>query len=131
MQGNALVVYLNVSVLAFPFIDTFNLKITADFFLNLRWYDLRIEYRDLNNITSLNSLSDEDLMQVWSPKLSFVNALGPYQTMVDKFTSGHLVRQDKFPLAEDYTMATEGIYSGFCTFLNHCIFKSRCLFHIS
>ena len=69
---------------------------------------MRIEYRDLNNITSLNSLSDEDLIRVWSPKLSFVNALGPYQTMVDELTSGQLIREDESPLAEDYTMATEG-----------------------
>ena len=35
--GNPLTVYMNVSILAFPFIDTVNLKFTADFFLNLRW----------------------------------------------------------------------------------------------
>ena len=36
---------MNVSVLAFPFIETFNLKFTADFFLNMRWYDLRIDFQ--------------------------------------------------------------------------------------
>ena len=44
-NGGALIVYMNVSVLAFPFIETVNLKFTADFFLNLRWYDLRIDFR--------------------------------------------------------------------------------------
>ena len=29
-------IYMNASVLAFPFIETVNLKFTADFFLNLR-----------------------------------------------------------------------------------------------
>ncbi len=38
--GNALDVYLNVSILAFPSIDTVNLKFTADFFLNLRWLEI-------------------------------------------------------------------------------------------
>ena len=40
-SGNPLIVYMNVSVLAFPFIETMNLKFTADYFLNLKWYDLR------------------------------------------------------------------------------------------
>ena len=35
--NNALVVYLNISVIAFPNIDVVNLKFTSDFYLNLRW----------------------------------------------------------------------------------------------
>ncbi len=42
-KGHTLLVYVNVSVLAFPFIETFNLKFTSDFFLQMRWYDLRID----------------------------------------------------------------------------------------
>lgn len=34
--GETTIVHINISVLAFPFIDTVNLKFTADFFLNLR-----------------------------------------------------------------------------------------------
>ena len=41
--GNTFLVYINVSVLALPFIETVNLKFTADFFLNLRWYEIRID----------------------------------------------------------------------------------------
>ena len=37
-SGSPLIVYMNVSVLAFPFIETVNLKFTADYFLNLKWY---------------------------------------------------------------------------------------------
>ena len=97
---------MNVSVLAFPFIETVNLKFTADFFLNLKWYDLRIDYRDLNNVTSLNTLSKEDMQNIWVPKLGFTNALGPFQTQVDQLTSGVLVREDT-PLGEDITQSTE------------------------
>ena len=39
---DAVVVYLNVSILALPYIDTAQLRFTADFYLNLRWYDLRV-----------------------------------------------------------------------------------------
>ena len=44
-DGDPLVVKMNVSILAFPAIDTVSLSFTADFFLNLRWYDLRIDFR--------------------------------------------------------------------------------------
>ncbi len=99
----AVVVYLNVSILALPYIDTAQLKFTADFYLNLRWYDLRVNLQvqkilfiswvssdifshllqDLNEITILNSLSIEDVDSIWKPQLTFVNALGPYQTEYD------------------------------------------------
>ena len=96
--GSPLIVYMNVSVLAFPFIETVNLKFTADYFLNLKWfvfidffhcillpsitifrYDLRINFQDLNNVTALNSLSNLDKDRIWTPKLGFTNALGPSQ----------------------------------------------------
>ena len=40
-SGGPCLVYINVSVFAFPNIDSFNLKFTADFYLNLKWYDPR------------------------------------------------------------------------------------------
>ena len=72
---------MNVSVLAFPFIETIALKFTADFYLNLKWYDLRIDYRDLNTIHSLNTLGRADQDAIWTPKLGFTNALGPFQVI--------------------------------------------------
>lgn len=100
-------IYMNVSILAFPFIETVALKVTADFFLNLRWYDSRLDFRDLNVIHSLNSLSLSSMNQLWTPKLAFLNALGPYQTEVDKLSVGLLVREDS-PLDEDITQEREG-----------------------
>ena len=108
--GNPLTVYLNVSILAIPKIDVVSLSFTTDFYLNLRWYnhdwktsfisffkdfiflyliynlrfDLRITYRDLNNNSILNSLSLEDSTAIWTPKLGFNNARGPFQTTVGK-----------------------------------------------
>ncbi len=98
---------MNVSILAIPNIDTVNLKFTVDFFLTLRWYDLRIDFRDLNNISSLNILSFNDQDSIWAPQLAFVNALGPFQTEMDKLTLGELVRESG-PLEEDYSTSIEG-----------------------
>ena len=100
-------IYMNVSILAFPKIDTMNLKFTADFYLNLRWYDLRIQLLDLNNNTFLNGMSFEDRKSVWAPKLAFLNALGPYSTIVDETSGGVLVREGR-PLQENIELPIEG-----------------------
>ena len=106
-SGDPCIVYINVSVLAFPKIDTMNLKFTADFYLNMRWYDLRLEYQDLNNLTFLNAISDEDKRSLWVPKLAFLNALGPYTTVVDDVNSGVIIREGS-RLSEKINLATEG-----------------------
>jgi hypothetical protein len=106
-RGSPLKIYLNVSILAFPSIETVGLKFTADFYLNLRWYDSRLNYRDLNVAHSLNSLSTESMLDIWVPQLAFTNSLGPYQTVVDELTVGLLIREDD-PLPEDITKDKEG-----------------------
>ncbi len=113
-KGTPLPVYVNVSVLAIPAIDTVNLKYTADFFLSLRWYDLRLDLRDLNDVSTLNSLGPRDLESIWNPSLAFVNALGPFQTEIDSLVDGELIREAE-PLDEDFSTAIEGIKSdAFC-----------------
>jgi len=37
-DGNVLYVYVNVTILAFPDIDTAALKYTVDYFLSMRWF---------------------------------------------------------------------------------------------
>jgi len=106
-KGEACVVYINASVLAFTAIETVALKFTSDMYLRLRWYDLRIDFRDLNNVTLLNALSADDKNAIWSPQLAFTNALGPFQTIKDELTSGVLIREGN-PLPEDITLSTEG-----------------------
>ena len=42
LDNSALTVYINVSILAFPKIDTLQLYYTADFVLSMRWHDPRL-----------------------------------------------------------------------------------------
>ena len=102
-------VYINASFLAFPSIDTSTLKFTADLYLHLRWYDFRVSFKDLNNITTLNGLSEVDREALWTPRLDFINALGPIQVVMDDLSSGVLIRQSD-PIPEDITLETEGTH---------------------
>ena len=104
---NPCIVYINATVFAFPSIDTMILKFTTDFYLNLRWNDRRLHFRDLNNKTALNTVDMADKSKLWVPNLAFHNALGPFNTIVDKSTTMVLVRE-RNPLDEDWTLSTEG-----------------------
>jgi hypothetical protein len=53
-------------------------------------------------------LNENDRSSIWVPKLSFENALGPFQTKVDDLVSGVLVREDEASLPEDISKSIEG-----------------------
>lgn len=69
---------------------------------------MRVDFRDLNTVSSLNALSLQDSVAIWSPRLGFTNALGPFQTTVDDLTAGVLIRESE-PLPEDITLSTEAM----------------------
>lgn len=49
-RDSPLYVYINVTILALPSIETVGLKFTADYYLHLRWFDQRLNFRDLNKV---------------------------------------------------------------------------------
>ena len=100
-----LIVYINISVFTFPLISTKYAKFTADFHLNLRWHDLRLDLWDLDHNFNLNRLSGGDEEDIWMPKLSFINALGSVVSVGSQ--TGIAIREND-PLKEDISQATEG-----------------------
>ena len=99
------IVYINVSILAFPAISTKDVRFTADFYLNLRWHDLRLNFWDLDHDYVKNRLSEEELDTIWMPRIAFTNSFGKL-LHVDKL-SGTLIRE-KEALIEDISLDTEG-----------------------
>ena len=69
--------------------------------------DPRISFNDLNKVTMLNTLSNADQSSIWTPILTFANALGPFQTVVDTLSSAFVVMEGN-PLQEDVTSPHEG-----------------------
>ncbi len=106
-QDASVEVKMNISILALPVIDTANLLFTVDYVLNLRWYDERVNIQDLNNVSVLNTLNEDIVDQLWKPKLSFVNALGPYQTVYDDRVYAIVVKESN-PQPVDLTKPKEG-----------------------
>ena len=113
------IIYINISIQSLPDISTTNSRFTADFFLNLRWQDLRLDLLDLNHDLVMNRMSKEELDEIWKPKLAFTNALGP-QNPIGPMV-GTLIKQDK--RMEDTISATEGDFVlfeyGLCKNFHH------------
>ncbi len=106
-EDSSVDVKMNISILALPVIDTANLVFTVDFILNLRWTDDRLRLTDLNNVSLLNTLSGDIVDKLWKPQLSFVNALGPFETEYDKKVYAIVVKETD-PMKLDMKQPKEG-----------------------
>ena len=105
LTSEPITIFINVSLIAFPIISTKDTKFSTDFYLNIRWYDLRLDMWDLNYDFSKNSLSKEELDSLWKPKLSFVNSLLSESYSIQP--EGILIKEND-PLNEDISLGTEG-----------------------
>ena len=105
-------VFFSIDISAFPQIDPSRLEFTSDYSLNLRWYDSRLIFQDLNNKTVFNNLGETDKKYIWKPQLAFLNALGPTVAengiLGDEFTSVTLNKEDGAYLKEDFSLPREG-----------------------
>ena len=105
LNAEPCIIHINTSILSFPSISTKDLKFTADFYLNLRWHDLRISMLDLDHNYIKNRLSIEELDSLWMPKLAFVNSLDRLDSI--RPSSGILVRESN-PVIADISLPNEG-----------------------
>ena len=105
-------VFFSIDITAFPKIDPSQKEFTSDHALNLRWYDPRLIFRDLNDKTTFNNLDSKDKKYIWKPRLAFLNALGPTteeQSLHDELSSVTLIKENKEYLQEDISLPREGI----------------------
>ena len=84
--GTPFKVFVSANILAFPSIDTLGLKFTANFFLNLRWFDDRLQFKNLHDNFTHNSLNNTNKFNIWTPLMSFENGLGSIMAEVKKDT---------------------------------------------
>ena len=99
------IVNINITISSFPEISTKHVKFTSDFYLNLRWNDLRLSYWDLDHDIVRNTIPKKDLYNIWHPTLIFTNSLGPQNPIDDQ--DGIIIR-NKDPMEEDILLTPEG-----------------------
>ena len=74
----------NLIINAFPAIKTQDLTFEALLDLHLTWQDTRIDFLNLKIHRSLNNLSPDNIVSVWSPVVFFSNAMGNLFTNLNK-----------------------------------------------
>jgi len=111
-SGTPIGLYVNVSILAFPEIDTLQSTYLVDFVLSMRWIDPRLKYKNLKDVYFLNSLALDVIQNMWIPEMSLPNALQAEGTQVDKESTLFIVKIGK-RMPDDLSIAREAkVYLG-------------------
>ena len=50
--------------------------------MRLRWKDPRIQFKDLRDDLTLNPLSEDEILSLWTPRLSITNGLSEFDSKV-------------------------------------------------
>lgn len=90
----SLPVTLSVSVESLG-VDTLAMTIEVSYTLALTWVDNRLQYRNLKVNSTLNVLSANTMLLLWTPELSFVNTVDGRRTVMDHDTSVWIERRTK------------------------------------
>ena len=69
-------------------------------------YDRRLLFKDLNENSILNGVNTGELLTLWTPELQFLNALGPFQTIVDDLNVCTILYESE-PTYDDITESVE------------------------
>ena len=105
-------VYVNISVLSFPDIDTLQSTYLVDFIISMRWNDPRLTFKNLKQIYYLNAIPFYVVEKMWVPEMSMPNALQAEGTIVDNGAS-LMILKDGRSLPDDLSIAREGkVYLG-------------------
>ena len=103
--------FFSININSFPDIDSAGFKVKSDYDLSLRWYDPRLKFQDLNNLTEYNDLGPADKTFLWSPRLEISNALGESVSpgsLVDDASSVRVIKEELQAMPEDFSLNREG-----------------------
>ena len=104
-------VFFSININAFPDVDSAGFKVKSDYDLRLRWYDPRLKFQDLHNLTEYNDLGPADRTYLWSPRLEISNALGEAVSpgsLVDDASSVRVIKEELEAMPEDFSLSREG-----------------------
>ena len=104
--------FVNISILSFPDINTLESTYLVDFVISMRWLDPRLTYKNLKEIYYLNAIPFQVVQNMWIPEMSLPNALQAEGTVVDRGAIV-LILKDGKRLPDDLSIAREAkVYLG-------------------
>ncbi len=79
---------MDIQVISIGNFDEMAMTFKARFSLKLTWFDWRVQYFNLKNMTeNLNYLSNKDIKDIWLPKLIFSNSIEEIILKFDEISS--------------------------------------------
>ncbi|XP_066985092.1 uncharacterized protein [Macrobrachium rosenbergii] len=103
------VLSMRVSTMA---VKTMEMAVDVTFELMLTWKDNRLQYLNLKVNDTLNVLALEAMKTLWTPDVTFVNAIGNHHTYVDEYTSMMINRSSEFKTRDETAPAEVEVFPG-------------------
>ena len=111
-SGEPLALYVNISILSFPDIDTIQSTYLVDFVISMRWLDPRLTYKNLKETYYLNAIPFDVVQNMWIPEMSMPNALQAEGTLVDQGAFIFILKDGR-SMKDDLSIAREAkVYLG-------------------
>ena len=111
-SGEPLELFVNISILSFPDINTLQSTYLVDFVISMRWLDPRLSYKNLKEIYYLNAIPFDVVQKIWVPDMSMPNALQAEGTLVDRGALIMILKDGK-RMKDDLSIAREAkVYRG-------------------
>ena len=88
VNGAGTALYLNVTVFGISYFDEMHMTYKARFSLNLKWFDWRVTFYNLEQLmVNYNYIGADDLAKLWLPRLIFSNSENENYLKFDALTS--------------------------------------------
>ncbi|XP_066975828.1 uncharacterized protein [Macrobrachium rosenbergii] len=109
-SGEALHLTAAVYILRFVEISSLQQTINLEITIEIMWRDSRLSYLNLADISDANKLSDEEISDIWTPDVKFLNAYNGKTEMLEEE-----IKVKKFapPLEQNFNdVMMDYVYSG-------------------
>ncbi|XP_042235290.1 uncharacterized protein LOC121874999 [Homarus americanus] len=110
-SDRALAISVNVTMDTLN-VDTTTMMLTVSYNLRITWYDNRLTYNNLKHLTRLNTVSQEQVDQLWRPTIGFINTDDIQNTIVDSDAITTINRGDTHYLPDLSNPYEVEIYQG-------------------
>ena len=115
-KGTPWPIYVGVEIVSFPQIIAIEQRLIVDFHLSMRWYDPRLDYHNLKRGKESNPLAAELLSELWIPRLTLLNGLSEFLTIVTeddaKFYRGAVWRRHKPEVTDIENAIEDELFTG-------------------
>ena len=84
-------VSISITLMKVVEIEEVEHSIHLQFEISLQWKEIRVKYKNLKDKTSLNALTDDDILNLWLPRLRYENTDQKVSTRLGEYGNGEWI----------------------------------------